>query len=277
MDLNIGLYIRITNNCNLTCTHCCYESGPGGHTMSPKDIESLVNNIDIDLARVEVTGGEPFTRPKIMHQLLGGLSRHKHTTTASLNISTNGMWVNGLDSTVKTLAELQQYGLDRIAITSKDPFHAEQGMDISKIDLSDKRSALSVALRTFREGLNGKSSFGMLSTGVYKPTPVGRARSLPRSRVAGKNLCCDKIYQDSMSYTINPQGDVYSCTYELIPPVGNIFRQSLSEIHENFLSTDIIRDIILETPRAVAKRLQVKPDRNYDCRTCMEIFDTFSV
>jgi len=61
------LWLQINNACNLSCAHCLVSSGPGKERGLP--LEQLLGIVDraveLGLARLYVTGGEPFVRRDI--------------------------------------------------------------------------------------------------------------------------------------------------------------------------------------------------------------------
>ncbi len=61
------LWLQINNACNLSCAHCLVSSGPGKERGLP--LEQLLGIVDraveLGLARLYITGGEPFVRRDI--------------------------------------------------------------------------------------------------------------------------------------------------------------------------------------------------------------------
>jgi hypothetical protein len=61
------LWLHTNNSCNLACTHCLVNSGPGeAPGLPPPEIERIVEQaLRMGVERFYMTGGEPFLRPDI--------------------------------------------------------------------------------------------------------------------------------------------------------------------------------------------------------------------
>ena len=83
------VFWNLTDRCNLSCTHCYNESGPGRETMGELTTEEGMQVID-DLAGMGVplilfSGGEPLLREDIWD-----LARHARDRGLKMALSTNG-------------------------------------------------------------------------------------------------------------------------------------------------------------------------------------------
>src|SRR5438105_3012672 len=61
------LWLHTNNSCNLACTHCLVNSGPGESPGLPtQELERLVDEAcELGVERFYMTGGEPFLRPDL--------------------------------------------------------------------------------------------------------------------------------------------------------------------------------------------------------------------
>lgn len=85
------VYLFVTNDCNLRCTHCYVSSGEyvPPHEMTTDEIIGLVDQArDLGVSRFLVTGGEPF-----MVRDIWDIIRHI-TAESELVVLTNGMFFN---------------------------------------------------------------------------------------------------------------------------------------------------------------------------------------
>lgn len=66
----VHLWLEVTQACNLSCTHCYNESGPGHHArgaMALADwVRILVEARDAGCASVQIIGGEPLLHPDLL-------------------------------------------------------------------------------------------------------------------------------------------------------------------------------------------------------------------
>lgn len=79
------IYILLTNNCNLACSHCI-RNDKSNTTLSQQDIEILFKNINFTNNQIILTGGEPSLHPKFNYILDEVSKRAKKIT-----ICTNGI------------------------------------------------------------------------------------------------------------------------------------------------------------------------------------------
>ena len=82
--------IMLTRRCNMTCAHCSVQSGPKIRE-EPSDDE-LVSRVhaaaDAGLRSVQITGGEPMLREKLVFRILSVAKKRGLTST----LSSNGFW-----------------------------------------------------------------------------------------------------------------------------------------------------------------------------------------
>ena len=79
------IYILLTNNCNLACSHCI-RNDKSNNTLSDEEIEILFNNIEFTNKHIVITGGEPSLHPKFTYILDEVSNRAKKVT-----VCTNGI------------------------------------------------------------------------------------------------------------------------------------------------------------------------------------------
>ena len=79
------IYILLTNNCNLSCSHCI-RSDKSNTTLSKQEIEILLSNIDFSNNHIVLTGGEPSLHPAFNYVIDEISKRAKKIT-----ICTNGI------------------------------------------------------------------------------------------------------------------------------------------------------------------------------------------
>lgn len=108
-----SLRIAVNDVCNLTCSYC-YNEGIMNlryKTVSPQDINFMLESIKGDIKSIKLVGGEPLMHPKII-DLIKVCKQYANTT-----ITTNGVFIK------KLAGELVASGIDGITISldSLDP------------------------------------------------------------------------------------------------------------------------------------------------------------
>ncbi|MBM7615506.1 PqqD family peptide modification chaperone [Alkaliphilus hydrothermalis] len=86
-----GLWIKVTNRCNLACKYCYAESGEeeGKDEITLEEIENLLEELkDQNFSKIVITGGEPLLRKDII-EILKKCSEYGHVM-----VLTNGTLYN---------------------------------------------------------------------------------------------------------------------------------------------------------------------------------------
>jgi radical SAM protein with 4Fe4S-binding SPASM domain len=110
------LYLFVTNDCNLRCTHCYVSSGDyvPPREMSLEELKRVVDEARaLGVERFYVTGGEPF-----MVRGIADLIAHI-TAESDLVLLTNGMFLT--EKNVRRLADLEGHGKLSLQISLDGP------------------------------------------------------------------------------------------------------------------------------------------------------------
>jgi MoaA/NifB/PqqE/SkfB family radical SAM enzyme len=120
--MGIDIALTLTYRCPLRCRICLIEAGPDRKKDMP--LSDVVNYLDqlqhLDIRKVALTGGEPFT----VYDLL--LESLKHATTCGLTTSTgtSAYWAKTKEKAHELLKPLWENGLSSISF-SADEWHQE--------------------------------------------------------------------------------------------------------------------------------------------------------
>jgi MoaA/NifB/PqqE/SkfB family radical SAM enzyme len=117
------LGLILTEQCNISCRHCWFGSGPGKkNRMAPGEAMGYILQIreipSVDW--VSFSGGEPFLFPDLLQKLIAfasGLGLYTECVT-------NCFWAETADGALKVLVRFKQAGLTVINI-STDDFHQQ--------------------------------------------------------------------------------------------------------------------------------------------------------
>jgi MoaA/NifB/PqqE/SkfB family radical SAM enzyme len=117
------LWLHTNNSCNLACTHCLVNSGPGETPgISPAELRRVVDDaLAMGVERFYVTGGEPFLRGDI-YDLIRRITAEEHRELIVLTNATlfRGPRGAGLDALSRELVKFQ-VSLDGAKPETNDP------------------------------------------------------------------------------------------------------------------------------------------------------------
>jgi radical SAM protein with 4Fe4S-binding SPASM domain len=107
------LDLHITNQCNLRCSHCCFNSGryPMPELPTAKIFDLLQEAVSLGAQEIHITGGEPFLRPDIFTILEAAQANGVNT-----RIQTNGTLLNQ-----EILLRLKALGIHELMISLDGP------------------------------------------------------------------------------------------------------------------------------------------------------------
>lgn len=245
----------LTRRCNMTCAHCSVQSGPRVK-VEPSDaevIDSVRSAIDSGVRWIQVTGGEPMLRERLVFNVLRSAKKRGVATT----MSSNGFWGRKPATAWKKVRALKRAGLGRLTI-SYDRYHAEfQGaepaLNISRaaqwfdlpVNINVTRVAndsdLAKIVAPFEERPHLKMRF-------YDVQTVGRARELPqaelRSETGGFCSACavPALTDDGRMIACNGPAYFLDAASPLV--VGSTVETPMEELLQKHSS-----DLILETIR----------------------------
>ncbi len=132
------LYFTITNNCNLECNDCCYGAGPRRPSISVEDMKRVIDNLPWTTRSIELSGGEIFTRKKLLYATLEYIQSKKFRKLKRLEIQTNGFWATSERKVNRTIEELISLGVNSLEISSSTVDHVQAGLNFDRPRLLEK-------------------------------------------------------------------------------------------------------------------------------------------
>ena len=207
--------VFVTNNCNLNCRHCCFDSGNKvGNELDTTDIITVLDKIvETGIVCLDFSGGEPFLRGDLLdlveYSFENGIQSISIATNALciteeqmtrlksiqdrfhllfLRLSLDGAsketheWIRGANTfepTLEKFKELKNRGINL----------RELNTVVSKMNYHELTDIVQIA-KSFR-----------IKTSVFLPLiPVGRAENINKYMVSideWKQLCIDKSSMES--------------------------------------------------------------------------------
>ena len=187
------MYIQITDNCNMTCAHCCFSCGPRKRNfMSEEVFRKCIEFANQTEDIIFIGGGEPTCHPKFWEFLCYALENHY------VSYEENKIWM-------VTNGKKTEDALKLLNLTKKGIIMAVLSQDIYHEYIDDNVVDGFTAIKALNE--------------VSRIVSSGRAKFFYGSE---KRCSCPDLF-------INPKGDVFSCGCRK-HKLGNILEDSLDWI-----------------------------------------------
>lgn len=283
--------VMLTRRCNMTCAHCSVQSGPKiREEPTDSEILNLVHSVaDSGLMGVQITGGEPMLREKLVFEILRVAKKRDLAST----LSTNGFWGRKKARAWSTVRALKRAGLSRITV-SYDRYHAEfQGaepaLNIARaaewfdmpLNINVTRVANDPEIAGLVEPFNRRPQLKMR---FYDVQTVGRARELPLAEIRGEtggfcNACCAPAVTDDGRMTAC-NGPAYFLSDDSPLVIGSIHDSSLKSLIEKHMDDPILETIRRAGPErllreledaGVARELGIRKQHSGLCDLCIDI------
>lgn len=293
--------LMLTEQCNLSCSHCWFNSGPD--KKSRMGMDDALGYIDQarEIPTVEwisITGGEPFLLQEMLQRVIS-FARKQGLRTECV---TNCFWAESEEKAATILKRLQEAGLEVIDI-STDDFHQDQ-LPFERV-LNCYRASKRLGMKTVimctvtrLSTLTVSRVVSMLGDrGIYilrkevPPRipvsalavesgfiPVGRAAQIPENeRVVGAgsiNGPCRVVLRD---VSITPSGRVLPCCSALGTneafTIGNARREGLRAIIQKAGHIGPFKVLMTEGPETLQRWTGGRCRRGYvnKCDLCYAV------
>lgn len=265
-EINYGVGLSITQNCNLECKHCYCDAGSGKPSMSYETMRTIVGNLPEKIEDIALTGGEVFTQPRLLYSTLKEL---QSKDIGTVQVITNGSWARDEKRAKRVLEKLKTLGTGQVTVTSNGPYHIQAGLDSRCLDVL---AALDDPMLEICKQMGERGLF-----------PIGRAEDLPEHLW----FCTSNMHQDYYAtctdldcVTIDIEGKVYPCCWN-IPgtEIGDAREKPLEEIIEEAKENETLR-LLQEAngPLFLASHFGFSEDEIEDmmeygnCYVCLEMF-----
>jgi MoaA/NifB/PqqE/SkfB family radical SAM enzyme len=183
------VYVSVTNNCNMFCRHCCYNSGPEGKDFISMEAFEVALSLEPQ-ALLNIGGGEPTCHP-LFWDLMSLAIRRRGVN--QVWIATNG---KRTDDALE-LARMIGLGVIR-GVLSQDKWHEP---------VEDK------VVKAFRLAKRSKSAIRDISKkDRFVPIYGGRCDWGCRWECVGDNMLF-----------VQPNGEIRQCACEFSPIIGDVF------------------------------------------------------
>ena len=266
-DSASSIALMLTRRCNMTCAHCSVKSGPKiREEPTDADIISIVESAaEAGLTSVQITGGEPMLRERLVFQILKTAKKRGVACT----LTTNGFWGRNQAKAWRKVAALRRAGLIRITV-SYDRYHAKfmgpgPALNIARaaewFDLPLNINVTRVRDDPEIDGIVAPfAKRHQLKMRFYDVQAVGRARELPMAELRGEttgfcNACCSPAITDDGRMTAC-NGPSYFLDDNSPLVVGSLRDTSMKELIDRHTDDPILETIRRAGPQRLLQELE---------------------
>lgn len=227
------IWLDLTRQCQLQCTHCYNESGPGGDhgTMTLTDwLRTVDQAADTGTRHVQLIGGEPTLHPNAPeitgHALNLGLSVEVYSNL----VHVTDAWWTLLQQPGMCLAT-SYYSHDPAqhnAMTGRPASHRHTRRNLVKalsLGISTRASIITTDGTGVEETRNELETLGVTRIDIDHVRPYGRSNPAPKPDCKGLCGACG----DNRA-SVAPDGTVSPCVFTTWMPTGNVRGEELATI-----------------------------------------------
>jgi sulfatase maturation enzyme AslB (radical SAM superfamily) len=248
--------ISITEKCNLRCPHCYTRNKEG--SLTRKKVDTIIGNLEDGLTRVKIEGGEPYSKRNLFYYTIKKFKQR--FPNAEIRANSNGVaFYKDRDTIIAEADLLYSLGLNKLRI-SLDKFHEDGGADLEKV------SSIKRILEEIKHPLEVKYM------SLTQALAIGNAEDLPEEQKEKRNCMNHSECLDNPYFFTDIKGNLYTCCWRIIPPLGNLLESKLKDLYDNMdvmqrklLSGDVTFLITNADSQKVLENLG-------ECMLCKEVF-----
>ena len=186
------MYIQITNRCNMSCAHCCFDCTSKGKDMTLTTFKKAIALMDdVGEVNIEIGGGEPTLHKKFW-EIIGLSLSYMHIE--SVWLATNGS-ITDIALALANLARKKILSVD----LSIDAYHDE---------ISDRvKKAFGYPDYRYLSRASYVDKYGWVSIRDVTGNEMPKGRALKNKLITRRDkaeCACDALF-------IDPYGKIWSC------------------------------------------------------------------
>jgi hypothetical protein len=221
-------------------------------------IDIIIGNLEDNLSRVKIEGGEPYSERELFYYTIKKF--RQRFPEAEIRANSNGIaFYKNRDTITKEADKLYSLGVKRLRI-SLDKFHKDGGADIEKV------ASILPILEEIKHPLDVKYM------SLTQALAIGTAEDLPEEQKERRNCMNHPGCLDNPYFFTDIKGNLYTCCWRLIPPIGNILKSKLKDLYKNM--DEIQTKLLSGNVRFLATNYYLLNVVNNlgECMLCKEIF-----
>jgi len=248
--------ISITEKCNLRCPHCYTRNKQGSLTI--EEVDTIIGNLEDGLTRVKIEGGEPYSERELFYYTIKQF--RQRFPNADIRANSNSVaFYQDRDTIIKEADKLYKLGISKLRI-SLDKFHEDGGANLEKI------SSVQKVLEEIKHPLEVKYM------SLTQALAIGAAEDLPEEQKERRNCMNHPECLNNPYFFTDIRGNLYTCCWRLIPPIGNILKSRLWDLYDNM--DEMQRRLLAGDAKFLAttqKSLDILSNWG-ECMLCKEVF-----
>jgi len=209
--------ISTTEECNLRCPHC-YTRNKNG-SLTKDQVNTIVGNLADGLTRVKIEGGEVYCQRELFYHTIKKF--RQRFPEVEIRVNSNGVaFYKDKDAIIKEADLLYSLGVSKLRI-SLDKFHEDGGADLEKVAsiqevLKDAKHPMDVKYMSLTQAL-----------------AIGTAEDLADEQKERRGCMNSPDCLDNPYFFTDITGNLYTCCWRLIPPLGNLLVSKLQDLYDN--------------------------------------------
>lgn len=248
--------ISITEKCNLRCPHCYTRNKQG--SLTTREVSTIIGNLEEGLTRIKIEGGEPYCERELFYYTIKQF--RERFPDAEIRANSNGVsFYKNKDTIITEADKLYSLGVRRLRISS-DKFHEDGGSDREKVS----------SIRRILEEIKHPLEVRYMS--LTQALAIGKAEDLPEEQKERRNCMNNPECLDNPYFFTDIKGNLYTCCWRLVPPLGNLLKSRLKELYENM--DEMQKRLLSGNVRYLAttpKSLDILNNLG-ECMLCNEVF-----
>ena len=248
--------ISITERCNLRCPHCYTRNKKG--SLTEEKIDTIVKNLEDGLTRVKIEGGEPYMERALFYHTIARF--RERFPEADIRANTNGVaFYKDKETILQEADKLYGLGVSRLRI-SLDKFHEDGGADLQKV----------ASIREYAEEARHPLEIRYMS--LTQALAIGNAEDLREEQKEVRDCMNNPACLESPYLFTDIKGNLYTCCWRLIPPLGNLLESTLKELFDTM--SDVQRKLLSGDVKFLATTDYLKriAEEKGECMLCKEVF-----
>ncbi len=249
--------ISITEKCNLRCPHCYTRNKKGSLTKG--QVNSIVNNLEEGIFRVKIEGGEPYSERELFYYTIRKF-KERFGDSIEIRANTNGVaFYKDRETIIEEADRLYDMGVKRLRI-SLDEFHEKGGANLEKVK----------SIKTTLEEIQHPLEIRYMS--LNQALAIGNAENLQEHQKEKRNCMNSPGCLETPYFFTDIKGDLYTCCWRLIPPMGNLLVSKIGNICENM--DDLQKELLVGDLSQIVSTPHLKniQKEKGDCMACKEVF-----
>jgi hypothetical protein len=227
--------------------------------LTEKQVDTIVSNLEDGLTRVKIEGGEVYVKRPLFYHTIKAF-RERFGDKIELRVNTNGVaFYENRDSIIKEADYLHKLGVNRLRI-SLDKFHEDGGADLKKV------ASISEVLKEINHPLEVRYM------SLDQALAIGNAENLPEHQKEKKKCMNGSWCLEEPYFFTDIKGNLYTCCWRLIPPIGNLLKSRLGELYSNM--NDLQKKLLVGDLSPIQKNADLKliQKEKGDCMLCKAVF-----